>query len=65
MRYFDPDYLIEKSDEQIPLDFIDINATVVEQFTKIKIIHKYFNPTDKVINKVSLIGKKEEKGCLP
>lgn len=38
------------TDEQMPLYFIDISVDVVDQFAKVKLTHKYFNPTDTVMN---------------
>lgn len=40
------------TNEQMPLYFIDIGVDVVDQFAKVKLTHKYFNPTNNVINTV-------------
>ena len=40
------------TDEQMPLYFIDIAVDVVDQFAKVKLTHKYFNPTDTVMNTI-------------
>ena len=45
------------TNEQIPLYFIDINADIVDQFAKVKLTHKYFNPTDHVINTIFMFPK--------
>ena len=46
-----------ESEEQIPLYFVDINANIVDQFAKIKITHKYFNPTEQIINTIFICPK--------
>ena len=46
-----------ESEEQIPLYFVDINANIVDQFAKIKITHKYFNPTEQIINTIFRCSK--------
>ena len=38
------------TNEQIPLYFIDIAVDLVDQFAKVKLTHKYYNPTDNVID---------------
>ena len=45
------------TNEQIPLYFIDINADIVDQFAKVKLTHKYFNPTDHVLNTIFMFPK--------
>ena len=45
------------TNEQIPLYFIDINADIIDQFAKVKLTHKYFNPTDHVINTIFMFPK--------
>ena len=45
------------TNEQIPLYFIDINVNIVDQFAKVKLTHKYFNPTDHVINTTFIFPK--------
>ena len=40
------------TNEQIPLYFVDIEGEVVDQFAKIKLTHKYFNPTDQVLDTI-------------
>ena len=40
------------TDEPMPLYFIDIAVDVVDQFAKVKLTHKYLNPTDNVMNTV-------------
>ena len=40
------------TNEQIPLYFIDIAVDIVDQFAKVKLTHKYYNPTDNVLNTI-------------
>ena len=40
------------TNEQIPLYFVDIEGEVVDQFAKIKLTHRYFNPTDQVLDTI-------------
>ena len=40
------------TDEQMPLYFIDIKVDVIDQFAKVKLTHKYFNPTTNVLNTI-------------
>ena len=47
----------KKTGEKIPLYYIDIDVDIKDQFSKVKLTHKYFNPTQTVIDAEFLFQK--------
>ena len=47
----------ERTEERMPLYFVDIKVDLIDKFAKIYLTHKYFNPSSKVVSSVQIFKR--------